>query len=70
MITGKVLTPVADYLFTIRNKKEGRPLEKERGTAFYHTVAQLLFKSTQARRDIQTAVAFLTTWVKAPDEDD
>lgn len=38
--------------------------------AFHHTVAQLLFMSARARRDIQTAVAFLTTRVKSPDEDD
>ena len=38
--------------------------------AFHHTVAQLLFASARARRDIQTAVAFLTTRVKRPDEDD
>jgi hypothetical protein len=33
-------------------------------------VAQLLFMSTRARQDIQTAVAFLTTRVKNPDEND
>ena len=38
--------------------------------AFLHTVAQLLFMRSRARRDIQTAVAFLTTRVKGPDEDD
>jgi hypothetical protein len=38
--------------------------------AFHHTVAQLLFMATRAIRDIQTAVAFLTTRVKSPDEDD
>jgi hypothetical protein len=32
-------------------------------------VAQLLFMSSRARRDIQTAVAFLTTRVKRPDKD-
>jgi hypothetical protein len=46
MITGKVATPVADYLFKIRDKKDTRPLEQERRTAFHHTVAQLLFMST------------------------
>ncbi len=70
MITGKVATPVGDYLFTIQDKKEAKPLEQERRTVFHHTVAQLCFMLTQARRDIQTAVAFLTTWVIAPDEDD
>jgi hypothetical protein len=33
-------------------------------------VVQLLFMATRARRDIQTVVAFLTTWVKSLDEDD
>jgi len=33
-------------------------------------VAQLLFVTMRCRRDIQTAVAFLTTRVKEPDEDD
>jgi hypothetical protein len=70
MITGKGVTPAADYLFTIQDKKETRPLEQERRTAFHHTVAQLLFMSTRSSWDIQTAVAFLTTRVKAPDEDD
>ncbi len=49
VITRKVATPAADYLFMIRDKKEARPLEKERGTAFHHTLAQLLFMLTQAR---------------------
>jgi hypothetical protein len=70
MITGKVATPAAYYLFTIQDEKEVRPPEQERRTAFHHPVAQLLFMSTRSRRDIQTALAFLTTRVKALDEDD
>jgi hypothetical protein len=38
--------------------------------AFHHTVYQLLFAANRARQDIQTAVSFLTTQVKAPDKDD
>ncbi len=34
------------------------------------TVYQLLFAANRARRDIQMVVSFLTTRVKAPDEDD
>ena len=45
-------------------------LSEEQAIAFHHTIAQLLFASARARRDIQTAVAFLTTRVKKPDEDD
>jgi hypothetical protein len=70
LIVGKAATPAADHLFIIRDKKEARPLEEERALAFHHTVAQLLFMSTRARRDIQTAVAFLTTRVMNPDKDD
>ena len=69
-ITGKSPTPAADHLFKIRDEKDAKPLEEERALAFHHTVAQLLFMATRARRDMQTAVAFLTTRVKNPDEDD
>ncbi len=67
MITGKLATPAAEHLFTIREDKDARPLNEEQ-LAFHHTVAQLLFMATRVRQDIQTAVAFLTTRVKNPDE--
>jgi hypothetical protein len=70
VISGRATTLAADYLFNIRDKTEARALEEERALAFHHTVAQLLFMSSRARRDIQTAVAFLTTRVKRPDKDD
>jgi hypothetical protein len=70
MITGKSATPAAEHLFTIREDKDARPLNEEQALAFHHMVAQLLFMATRVRRDIQTAVAFLTTRVKNPDEDD
>jgi hypothetical protein len=70
MISRKVATPAGDHLFQIREGKETKPLEEERSLAFHHTIAQLLFMATRARRDIQTAVAFLTTRVKTPDEGD
>jgi hypothetical protein len=66
---GRAATPVADHLFNIRDKKETRSLEEERALAFHRTVAQLLFMLTKARWDIQTAVAFLTTRMKSPDEE-
>ncbi len=37
---------------------------------FHHTVYQLLFAENRARCDIQMAVLFLTTWMKASDQDD
>ena len=62
--------PAADHLFTVRDEKEARALKEERALVFRHTVAQLLFMPTRARCDIQMAVAFLTTRVKSPEEDD
>jgi len=70
LIKGKVATPAHDKLFVIRDKSKSRKLNEEQALAFHHMVAQLLFMATRARRDIQTAVAFLTTRVKSPDEDD
>ncbi len=70
MIEGRAATPAHDKLFEIRDDKEARKLSEEQALAFHHTVAQLLFMAMRARRDIQTAVAFLTTRVKDPDEDD
>jgi hypothetical protein len=68
------LTPASENLFRIRDPDENTEskkwLEPERARDFHHTVAQLLFVSTRVRRDIQTAVAFLTTRVEKPDEDD
>jgi hypothetical protein len=67
-ITSTSATPAADYLFTVR--EDGRKLNEEQATTFHHTVYQLLFAANRARRDIQTAVSFLTTRVQEPDEDD
>ena len=69
MITGKAATPAADHLFSVRDADEAKYLLEEKDIAFHHTTAQLLFLSPQLRRDIQTAVSFLTTRVNKPDED-
>ena len=61
IMSGKSPTPAADHLCKIRDEKDVKPLEEERALTFHHMVAQLLFMATRARRDIQTAVAFLTT---------
>ena len=62
-------TPAADHLFQIRPPTEARIHPESQAIAHHHATAQLLFLSWVCR-DIQTAVAFLTTWVKVPDEDD
>ena len=62
-------TPAADCLFTVR--EEGQQLlEKDKAMAIHRTVAQLLFLCMKAHRDIQTGIAFFTTRMKKPDEDD
>ncbi len=68
-ITGVSCTSAADHLFKIRDPKEAQSLPEQHAIAFHHTTAQLLFLSC-THRDIQTTVAFLTTHVKAPNEDD
>jgi hypothetical protein len=70
VITGVAATPVAENLFGVRPDKNRIILDEKRGQAFHHATAQLLFASSRARKDIQCAVAFLTTRVKTPDEDD
>jgi hypothetical protein len=66
-ITGVCATPAGEYLFKVRDDR--RKLNEEQAEAFHHTVYQLLFAANRARRDIQTAVFFLTTRVGDPDED-
>ena len=67
-------SPASDHLFEVCDAEEmeklGKFLSKSQAKDFHHSVAQLLFISTWVQRDIQTAVAFLTTRVKRPDEDD
>ncbi len=66
-ITGVYVTPASDHLFKVQ--EDGRKLSKELAEVFHHTVYQLLFATNRVRRDIQMAVSFLTTRVKAPDQD-
>ena len=65
---GMVTSPGADHLFTMSNT--GKKLTREQSEMFHHNVAKLLFLCKRACPDIQTAMAFLTTHVMAPDEDD
>ena len=65
---GMVTSPAADHLFSVSDT--GKKLTREQSEMFHHNVAKLLFLCKRARPDIQTAVAFLTTRVMTPDEDD
>ena len=70
LITGNAATLATDHLFSVRNTGEAKYLPEEKAIAFHHTTNKLLFLSSRERRDIQTAVSFLTTGVKKPDEDE
>jgi hypothetical protein len=61
-------TPAAEHLFKVND--ETTPLTERQATIFHNFVAKCLFLTKRARPDIATAVAFLTTRVKGPDEDD
>ena len=67
---GPAPSPAASHLFHVRDEKDAARLDAKRAKEFHTKTAQLLFLSARARRDIQLAVAFLTTRVKQPDEDD
>jgi hypothetical protein len=57
-----------DDLFIV--DKDAEKLSKESSVAFHHLVAKTLYVSKCARPDVSTAIAFLTTRVKAPDIND
>ena len=63
-------TPAAKHLFDVRKDNLDKLLPEELALAFHHTIAQLLFLSARARPDICTAVSFLCSRTKTPDEDD
>jgi hypothetical protein len=57
-----------DDLFVVNEDAE--KLSEEEATAFHNLVAKTLCVSKHARLDVSTAIAFLTTRVRAPDVDD
>jgi hypothetical protein len=68
-ITTSCATPEANHLFTVCDEATAKFVPETQGQAFHHTVAQLLFLCKRAQQDIQTAVSFLITRLKRPDED-
>jgi hypothetical protein len=66
--TRTATTPAADHLFQI--DETATKLSEEMGKIYHNFVAKCLFLTKRARPDIHTAVAFLTTRVRQPDEDD
>ena len=69
-ITEKPETSAASKLFNVREDIDQEILNKTRDQAFHHTVSQLLFPGVRCRKDTHTAIDFLTTRVRKPDEDD
>ena len=67
-MTGKSTTPAGNHLFAMNPNAER--LSSSKSEMFHHYVAKLLFLCKRARPDMQMAVAFLSTRVKGPDQDD
>ena len=61
-------TPAAEHIFKV--DEESPKLPQKQHTVFHHFVAKCLFATKRSRPDIAVAVAFLTTRVKSPDQDD
>ena len=61
-------TPAAEHLFKVNDDAES--LDQEQMTVYHNFVAKCLFLTKRSRPDISTAVAFLSTRVKASDVDD
>ena len=60
----------ADHLFQVNPEEKQTLLDQERATAFHHTVAQLIFFMSRARKDIKMDIAFLCNRLRIPEEDD
>ena len=61
-------TPAADCLFKVRDDQP--KLDEKKAQVFHTFTAKALFATKRARPDIYTSVAFLTTRMICPDEDD
>ena len=66
---GKAATPAAAHLFKI-NTVNPKLLDQERKDLFVHLVMQGLYLSQRGHLDIRTAISFLCSRLKCPDEDD
>ena len=66
---GNATSPAADHLYEVNNNTPVL-LGEDRAKHFHTTTAKLLFLTKRARPDLHQGVGFLTTRVRAPDEDD
>ena len=62
-------SPAVGHLYAIREENYQNKLDEKRVMEFRYAVAKILFACPRARKDIQTAVSFLTTRVRIPDEE-
>ena len=69
-ITETPETHAASNIFNVKDNNEQELLDKTRAQVFHHAVAQLLLTRIGCRKDAHTAIDFLTTIVRKPDEDD
>jgi hypothetical protein len=64
----EVASPWNEHLFKV--DEESPPLDKEKAELFHTVTAQGLFACKRARPDISPAIAYLTTRVRNPNQDD
>ena len=67
--TGRSTSLEDNHLFQVSTEEKQTLLDKEWATAFHHTVAQLVFVTSRARKQIKMAIAFLCNRVRIPKED-
>ena len=67
-MVGKAQTPAANHLYHVNN--EATKLNEQHAERFHSITMQLAYLAHRGRPDIRTAVAFLSTQVAQPDEDD
>jgi hypothetical protein len=66
---GVAVTTTPTHLFEV-NITDPIMLDEDNAILFHHNMAKLLFLCKSAQPDIQTAVSFLRTRVKGPEQDD
>ena len=70
VITLKITIQAANHMFKPRPEDEQTLINGEQATAFHHTVAQLIFFASRARKDIKMKINFLCNQVRIPDKDE
>ena len=68
--TGRSTSLEDNNLFQVSPEEKQTLLDKERATAFHHTVAHLVFVTSRARKHIKMAIAFQCNRVRISEEDD